>query len=184
MIRAFKGIAPRIHPDALILEHCVIAGDVVIGAESSVWFHATIRGDVGAVRIGARSNIQDGCVLHESTGRTPLVIEDDVTVGHGAILHGCHLKSRCLVGMGATVLDQAVVGENAMVGAGALIPEGMIVPDGHLAVGVPAKVRRPLTEAEIAALKESADHYVAYAKEYAKGQKEERVGTEPGTLQE
>jgi carbonic anhydrase/acetyltransferase-like protein (isoleucine patch superfamily) len=184
MIKSFKGRAPRIHPDALILDHVVIAGDVQIGPESSVWFHATIRGDVGAVRIGARSNIQDGCVLHESTGRTPLIIEDEVTVGHNAVLHGCHLKRRCLVGMGATVLDEAVVGENAMVGAGALVPEGMIIPDGHLAVGVPAKVRRPLTDAEIAALKDSADHYVEFAKEYARDLQDNRVGSEPGPIQE
>ncbi len=168
MIRTFKGATPRIHPDALILEHVVIAGDVEIGPESSVWYHAAIRGDVGPVRIGARSNIQDGCVLHESSGRTPLVIGNECTVGHGAILHGCRLKDRCLIGMGATVLDEAVVGENAMVGAGALVPEGMVIPDGHLAIGVPAKVRRPLTEDEIRGLKESADHYVEFAKEYAR----------------
>ena len=166
MIKSFKGISPRINPQALILPNVVIAGDVEIGPETSVWFHATIRGDVGAVRIGARSNIQDNCVLHESTGRTPLIIGDEVTVGHGAVLHGCRLSNRCLIGMGATVLDGAVVGENCMIGAGALVPEGMIVPDGHLAVGVPAKVRRPLTEAEILTLKDSADHYVEYAKEY------------------
>jgi gamma-carbonic anhydrase len=184
MIQSFRGITPRIHPQALILPHVVIAGDVEIGSESSVWFHATIRGDVGAVRIGARTNIQDACVLHESTGRTPLVIGDEVTVGHGAILHGCRLSNRCLIGMGATVLDGAVVGENAMVGAGALVPEGMEIPAGHLAVGVPAKVRRPLTEAEILSLKESAEHYVEYAKEYAKDQDRTPPNAQPGTLQE
>ena len=164
MIRSFQGKAPRIHPDALILAHTVIAGDVVIGAESSVWFHATIRGDVGAVRIGVRSNVQDNCVLHESTGRTPLVIGDEVTVGHGAILHGCQLKNRCLVGMGATVLDGAVVGENAMVGAGALVTAGTVIPDGHLAIGAPARVKRPLTDAEIQAQADSAAHYVEFSK--------------------
>ncbi|HOU52682.1 MAG TPA: gamma carbonic anhydrase family protein [Myxococcota bacterium] len=166
MRRPFDRRAPRIHPEAILLEPCVVAGDVEIGPETSVWFGAVIRGDVGAVRIGARSNIQDNCVLHESTRRTPLVIEDEVTVGHGAILHGCHLKKRCLVGMGAVVLDEAVVGQEAMVGAGALVPEGMVIPDRHLAVGVPAKVRRPLTEAEVAALQESAEHYVEAAREY------------------
>lgn len=183
MLKSFKGATPRVDPSALILEPCVVAGDVVIGPDSSVWFHAVIRGDVGAVRIGARSNVQDGCVLHESTGRTPLVIEDDVTIGHGAILHGCHLKSRCLIGMGATVLDQAVVGEDAMVGAGALVPEGMEIPAGHLAVGVPAKVRRPLSPEEIAGLKASAEHYVEYARIYAAGQ-DRAPGGEPPTQQE
>lgn len=166
MRKPFNQRAPRIDPEAILLTPCVVAGDVEIGPETSVWFGAVIRGDVGAVRIGARSNIQDNCVLHESIGRTPLVIEDEVTVGHGAILHGCHLKKRCLVGMGAVVLDGAVVGQEAMVGAGALVPEGMVIPDRHLAVGVPAKVRRPLTEAEVAALQESAEHYVEAAREY------------------
>jgi len=169
MRRDFGDRSPRVDPEAILLEPCVVAGDVEIGPESSVWFGAVVRGDVGPVRIGARSNIQDNCVLHESTGRTPLVIEDEVTVGHGAILHGCHLKRRCLVGMGAVVLDEAVVGEEAMVGAGALVPEGMVIPDRHLAVGVPAKVRRPLTEAEVRALAESAEHYVQAAREYGKG---------------
>jgi gamma-carbonic anhydrase len=183
MVKSFRDQSPRIDPSARVLEPCVIAGDVVIGPDSSVWFHAVIRGDVGPIRIGARSNVQDCCVLHESTGRTPLIVEDDVTIGHGAILHGCHLKSRCLIGMGATVLDQAVVGQDAMVGAGALVPEGMVIPDGHLAVGVPAKVKRPLSEAEIATLKASAEHYVEYARVYAAAQERPPAG-EPPTQQE
>ena len=166
MILSFKGHAPRIHPEALILEPVVITGDVEIGPESSVWFHAVIRGDVGPVRIGARTNIQDGCILHESSGQTPCIIEDEVTVGHGAVIHGALLKRRCLVGMGAVILDGAVVGEGAMVGAGALVTEGMVIPDGHLAVGVPAKVRRPLSEEERQGFVASAAHYVEHAREY------------------
>lgn len=169
MIREFKGIRPTIHPDALVLEPSTIVGDVQIGPESSVWFGAVIRGDVGAVRIGARSNVQDGALLHETSDRSSCIIGDEVTVGHGAIIHGAILKNRCLVGMGAIVLDNAVVGQNAMVGAGALVPEGMVIPDGHLAVGVPARVKRPLTEAEIASLAESAEHYVQYAKQTLAG---------------
>jgi carbonic anhydrase/acetyltransferase-like protein (isoleucine patch superfamily) len=166
MIRRFKQHTPRIDPNAVILEPCVITGDVEIGPEASVWFNAVIRGDVGAVRIGARSNIQDGCILHETTDRTQCIIAEDVTVGHGAILHGCRLERGCLIGMGAIVLDNAVVGEFAMVGAGALVPEGMEIPPRHLAVGVPAKVKRPLTEDEIKNLVYSAIHYVEYARAY------------------
>lgn len=169
MIRPFDGILPRVHPDAFVLEPSTVIGDVEIGPESSVWFGAVIRGDVGAVRIGARSNIQDGCVLHESGGISSCIIGDDVTVGHAAIIHGAILKDGCLVGMGATVLDNAVVGENALVGAGALVPEGMEIPPGHLAVGVPAKVKRPLTPEEIAGLADSAAHYVEYARRTARG---------------
>ncbi len=169
MIRDFNGIHPRIHPDAIILEPSTIIGDVEIGPESSVWFGAVIRGDVGAVRIGARSNVQDGCIIHETTNHSSCLIGDDVTVGHGAIIHGAIIKDRCLIGMGAIVLDNAVVGEDAMVGAGALVPEGMQIPAGHLAVGIPAKVKRPLTPQEITALADSAIHYVAYSKQMAKG---------------
>lgn len=164
MIRPFDGIHPRVHPDAIVLEPSTIIGDVAIGPDSSVWFGAVIRGDVGAVRIGARSNIQDGCVLHETGGLSSCIIGNDVTVGHGAIIHGATLKDGCLVGMGATVLDNAIVGENALVGAGALVPEGMEIPAGHLAIGVPAKVKRPLTSEEIAGLADSAAHYVEYAR--------------------
>jgi len=168
MIKPYKGAVPRIHREALILEPVVITGDVEIGPEASIWFGAVVRGDVGPVSIGARTNIQDLCMLHETLGRTQCIIEDEVTVGHRAVIHGALLKRRCLVGMGAVVMDEAVVGENAMVGAGAVVPEGMHIPDGHLAMGVPAKVVRPLVDVEIEALALSAEHYVQYAKEYLK----------------
>ena len=165
MILSYKGATPRIDPGAIVLEPAVVVGDVEIGKDASIWFGAVVRGDSGPVRIGARSNVQDNCVIHVTTGgRT--TIEEEVTVGHGAILHGCHLKRRCLIGMGATILDGAVVGENAMVGAGALVTGGMIIPDGHLAIGAPAKVRRPLTADEIRAQAESAAHYVEFSKGY------------------
>ncbi len=166
MLLEFAGQFPRVHPEAILLEPVVITGDVEIGPESSVWFGSVIRGDVGAVRIGWRANIQDGCVVHESLGRTPCVIEDEVTVGHRAVVHGAHLRRRCLIGMGAVILDGVVVGEEAMVGAGALVPEGLVIPDRHLAVGVPARVRRPLTPEEVAALSVSAAHYLEYARQY------------------
>lgn len=168
MLLCFGDKRPRIDPSALILEPCIIAGDVVIGALSSVWFNAVIRGDVGPVRIGSRVNVQDGCVLHESLGRTPCVVEDDVTIGHRAIVHGATLRRACLIGMGAVVMDEAVVGAESIVGAGAVVPERMVVPDGHLAVGVPARVVRPLTPEERARLLASAELYVQYATKYLK----------------
>lgn len=166
MVIEVKGLRPQISEEAIILEPVVIAGDVVIGPKSSIWFGTVIRGDVGPVRIGGLVNIQDGCVLHESAGRTPLIIEDEVTVGHRAIVHGAHLKRRCLIGMGAIVMDGAVVGEEAIVGAGALVPEGFVVPDGHLVVGVPARVKRPLSPEEKAYLSASALHYFEYGRLY------------------
>lgn len=166
MIRNYLDKFPSVSKDARVLEGAVVTGDVVIGPESSVWYQAVIRADVGPVRIGSRVNIQDRCVIHESNNRAGTFIEDEVTVGHGAIIHGATLKQRCLVGMGAIVLDDAVIGEEAIVGAGALVPEGMIVPPRHLALGVPARVKRPLTDEEVASLKWTADHYVQKAKDY------------------
>jgi carbonic anhydrase/acetyltransferase-like protein (isoleucine patch superfamily) len=168
MIRSVKGKAPRIDPDAVVMETAVLTGDVEVGADASIWCGAAVRGDLGSIRIGARSSIQDNCVVHCSAGGS-VVVGDEVTVGHGAILHGCHLKRRCLVGMGAIVLDGAVVGENAMVGAGSLVTGGTIVPDGHLALGSPAKVKRPLTPEELKSLEDSAAHYVELSKEYREG---------------
>jgi carbonic anhydrase/acetyltransferase-like protein (isoleucine patch superfamily) len=157
-------VTPRIDPEAILLEPCVVVGDVEIGAGTSVWFHAVIRGDMGSVRIGCRTSIQDCCVLHEALGGPSCIVEDDVTVGHGAILHGCLCKRGSLIGMGATVLDGAVIEEEAMVGAGAMVPPGMVVPAGHLAVGVPAKVRRPLMPGEIEHTKAAAARYVETAR--------------------
>ena len=177
MLIEFAGITPRVSPDAILLEPVVLSGDVEVGPETSIWFGSVIRGDVGPVRIGARVNIQDGCVLHETAGRSACIVEDEVTVGHRAVVHGALLKRRCLIGMGAVILDGAVIGEEAMVGAGALVPEGMVVPDRHLAVGVPARVRRPLTPQEIAYLPASAAHYLEYALEYARRMRPTRAGS-------
>lgn len=167
MVLEFGGVRPRVHPDAILLEPVVVSGDVEIGARASLWFGSVVRGDVGPVRIGELVNIQDLCVLHESTGRTPCIIEAEVTVGHRAVIHGAHIKRRSLIGMGAVILDEAVVGEEAIVGAGALVPEGMIIPDRHLALGVPARVVRALRPEEIEALVASAQHYWEYAQKYA-----------------
>ncbi|MBI5380178.1 MAG: gamma carbonic anhydrase family protein [Nitrospirae bacterium] len=170
MIGAYKGIWPKIDPSVFIEETAVIVGDVVIGPESSVWFHAVVRGDVNLVRIGARTNIQDLSMLHVH-GDHPLIIGDEVTVGHAVKLHGCTIKDRCLLGIGAIVLDGAVVGEEAVIAAGALVPEGMIVPPRMVAMGVPAKVKREVTEEELAWIRQSAANYVGYAKAYRMGKK-------------
>lgn len=162
----YEGKAPRLAATAWLAEGTVVTGDVEIGEASSVWFGTVIRGDVNSVRIGARTNIQDQCVVHV-TGKThPTVIGDDVTVGHRAVLHGCTVHDRCLIGIGAIVLDGAVIGPDAMVGAGALVPPGMVVPPGKLVVGAPAKVKRDLTPEEIAFLLTSAANYAGYAARY------------------
>src|SRR5512145_1325754 len=162
----YDGKAPRIAPSAFLAEGTVVAGDVEIGEDSSVWFGTVIRGDVNTVRIGARTNVQDQSLVHVTGGTHPTVIGDDVTVGHRAVLHGCTIHDRCLVGIGAIVLDGAVVGPDAMVGAGALVPPGMVVPPGKLVLGAPAKVKRDLTPDEIAALRTSAERYAGYAAKY------------------
>src|SRR5512140_241925 len=165
-VAPFRGISPRLHPSVLVMEGGRVIGDVEIGEGSSIWPGAVVRGDVHHVRIGARSNLQDGVVVHVTTDRHATLIGDDVTVGHRAVLHGCTVRERCLIGIGAIVLDGAVVGPDAMVGAGALVPPGMVVPPGVLVLGAPARVRRALTDEEKAGLRESAAHYVELAARY------------------
>jgi carbonic anhydrase/acetyltransferase-like protein (isoleucine patch superfamily) len=143
-----------------------VIGRVEIGEESSVWFGAVLRGDVNSIRIGRRSNIQDNCTIHVDEGAHPTTIEDEVTVGHNAILHGCKIQSRVLIGMGAIILDGAEIGEDCIVGAGALVLEGAVIPPGTLALGLPAKKFRPLTDQEVEMIRGSAAHYVKQAKEW------------------
>jgi carbonic anhydrase/acetyltransferase-like protein (isoleucine patch superfamily) len=169
VILGYDGKSPRVAGSAFLAPGCVVAGDVEIGEDSSVWFQTVIRGDVNVVRIGARTNIQDHSVVHVTSRTNPTVIGDDVTVGHRVVLHGCTVNDRCLVGIGAIVLDGAVVGPDAMIGAGALVPPGMVVPSGTLVLGAPAKVRRDLTADELAFLRASAANYVGYAARYRQG---------------
>ena len=166
MIRQYKGKSPEIGSSAYIDDSAHIIGDVVIGEESSVWFNATIRGDVNYIRIGARTNIQDSSVLHVTKGTHPLFIGSEVTVGHSVTLHGCTIKDRCLIGMGAIILDGAEVGEDSIVGAGALVKEGMRVKPKTLVVGVPAREVRQLTDEEVQRIKTSARNYIDYMSEY------------------
>jgi len=172
-IRKYKDISPDIHATAYIDESAVVIGDVMIGQDSSVWPMSVIRGDVNSITIGARSNIQDGSILHESHTSEffpgyPLVVGDDVTVGHKAILHACTVGNMCLVGMSATVMDGAVLGDYVIVGAGSLVPPGKQLESGYLYVGSPVKRVRGLNEKERSFLEYSAKHYAKLKDEYLK----------------
>lgn len=169
MTLSFGKLTPRIDPSAWIAPGATVAGDVELGADSSVWFGAVVRGDVFPIRIGARSNVQDLSVLHVTHDRHATVIGDDVTVGHRVVLHGCTVEDGALVGIGAIVLDRSVVGAGALVAAGSLLTPGTVVPPGHVAMGSPAKVVREVTDAERAWMRESAANYVGYARRYAAG---------------
>ena len=166
MIRTFQGIKPTVPTSCFIETTAVVIGDVVMGEECSVWFNAVIRGDVYYIRIGERTNVQDLCMLHVTHDTHPLIIGNDVTIGHNVVLHGCAIQDRVLVGMGAIIMDGAVIGEDSVVGAGALVVEGTIVPPKSLILGAPAKVKRSVTDKELAWIKASAGNYVRYARQY------------------
>lgn len=166
VLRPFRSVHPRIAPTAFIDQSAQIIGDVVVGDESSVWMNAVVRGDVNAIRIGRRTNVQDGCVVHVMAGTHPTSLGDEVTVGHAAVLHGCTVADRCLIGMGAIVLNGAVIGCDSMVAAGALVVEGARVPARSLVMGSPGRVRRRLSDEEVASIERYAAHYVEYRREY------------------
>ncbi len=166
MILPHKNRWPEIHETAFVAPSADIIGDVVIGSHSSVWFQCVVRGDVNTIRIGHRTNIQDGSVLHVTRKKAPLVIGDEVTIGHRTMIHGCTIGNRVLVGMSATILDHAEIGEECMIGAGALVTQGMKVPPRSLVVGVPGKIARALKPEEVAFLAKSAENYVGDLVEY------------------
>ena len=166
VIRPFRGITPRVHPTAFIDDSAQVIGDVDIGEESGVWMSAVVRGDVHWIRIGRRSNLQDGTIVHAMSGTFPTTIGNGVTIGHGAVIHGCTIEDQCLIGMGAIVLNGALVGTQSIVAAGTLILEEMKVPPRSLVVGVPGKVKRLLTQTEVSGIQGYADRYVAYRLEY------------------
>jgi carbonic anhydrase/acetyltransferase-like protein (isoleucine patch superfamily) len=165
VIRGYKGVRPTLGARAYVDPSAQVIGDVALGDDASVWMNAVVRGDVNRIHIGARSNVQDNCVLHV-TGQHPTVVGEEVTVAHSATLHGCTVERRCLVGIGALVLNGAVVGEECIVAAGALVSEGMEVPPRSLVMGVPARVRRPVTEKERKGLASYARNYVGYKDTY------------------
>ncbi len=152
----------QIHPSVFLAQGAVVVGDVTLHAQSGVWFNATLRGDVEAIVLGPRSNIQEGCILHADPG-FPAVIGADVTVGHGAVVHGARVGDNCIIGIRAVLLNGAVIGENSIVGAGALVTEGKVFPPGSLILGMPARVVRALTDEEIAGNRLSAARYVERA---------------------
>jgi carbonic anhydrase/acetyltransferase-like protein (isoleucine patch superfamily) len=164
------GQRPTIAANAWVAPSADLIGDVHLAELASVWFGAVIRADNTPIRVGARSNIQESAMLHSDPG-APCTVGEDVTVGHHAILHGCTVGDRTLIGMGATVLNRAVIGEDCLVGAGALVTEGKVFPAGYLIVGSPAKAIRPLDEAQKAMLKMSAALYASKQREYAEGLK-------------
>lgn len=166
MIRTFQGIKPTVPQSCYVEDTAVVIGDVVLGEDCSVWFNAVIRADVNYIRIGDRTNVQDLCMLHVTHDTHPLIIGSGVTIGHNAVLHGCTVKDRVLVGMGAIIMDGVVIGEDSVVGAGALVVEGTVVPPKSVILGSPARVRRSVTAKELAWIKESADNYVKYARQY------------------
>ena len=166
MIRPFRGKHPKIHPSAFVVESAQVIGDVEIGEQSSVWFNAVVRGDVFYIRIGNRTNIQDGTVVHVTNGTHATILEDEVTVGHNVTLHGCQIERGCLVGMGSIVMDDVRVGAQSIVAAGALISPGTIVPPRSLVMGVPAKVKRPLTAEEVDGLAQYWKNYIEYTEQY------------------
>ena len=166
MLIPYRGKMPNVHDSVFVADGAKIIGDVEIGKESSVWFNTVIRGDVHFIRIGERTNIQDNCVLHVTHGRFPLQIGSNITVGHGAIVHGATVGDHCLIGMGSRILDNAKLGAFCLVAAGAVVLEGFNVPEGMLVAGDPARVKRPLTAEERQQLIRSAQNYVDYVRTY------------------
>lgn len=166
LIRTINGFTPQIGENVFLAENATVLGDVVIGNDSSVWYSAVIRGDVNSIRIGNRTNVQDLAMIHCTYKTNPTVIGDDVTIGHGAVVHGCQIKNLCLIGMNAVVLDKAVVNDYCVIAAGSVVLEGQVLESGHLYAGVPAKKIKPLTDAQKQLLHQSAKGYVMYADWY------------------
>ncbi len=169
MLRPFGTVLPTVHPSAYIDASAQVIGDVTIGAESSIWMCAVVRGDVNRIRIGRRSNVQDGSVVHVMKDTHPTTIGDEVTIGHAAVIHGCTIEDRCLIGMGAIVLNGARVGAGSIVAAGTLLVEGAAIPPRSLVMGTPGKVRRELADDEVVEIQAYAARYVQYRVEYLKG---------------
>ena len=165
MIMNFKGKSPKISETSFIADSADVIGDIEIGDYSSVWFNAVLRGDRNRIKIGSRTSIQDNVVIHANP-ENGVQIGNDVTVGHGAVLHGCRIENNVLIGMNSTVLNRAEIGRNSIVGANALIPEGKKFPENSLIIGVPGKVKREIDKSEIETIAENAAEYVEFVREY------------------
>jgi gamma-carbonic anhydrase len=168
---SLNGVAPTVAEDAFIAPTAAVIGDVVIGSETGIWFHCLVRGDMNSIRIGARTNIQDGTVVHVDSGEFSTFIGDDVTVGHNAVIHACTLKNRAFVGISATVLDGAVIEEGGMLAAGGLLTPGKVVGPNELWTGSPAKLRRVMDLEERKKFDRNAEVYRALAKQFRAGLK-------------
>jgi gamma-carbonic anhydrase len=167
MLRSFGGTRPTVDPSAYVDQSAQVIGDVHIGPESSVWMNVVIRGDVHRIRIGARTNVQDGTIVHVQARTHPTTIGDEVTIGHGAIVHGCTIEDRCLIGMGAILLNGVRVGAESIVAAGSLLPENFQVPPRSLVMGRPATIKRSLADIEASTIRDYAARYVATRLDYA-----------------
>jgi len=161
-----RGVRPTLGRDVFVADNASVVGDVHLGDEASVWFGAVVRGDYFPIRVGARSNIQDNAVVHITAGTAATTIGDDVTVGHAAILHGCTVRDRCLVGMGSIVLDGAVIGEDSFIAAGSLVTPNTIVPPRSFVIGRPAKVARRVTDEDLSWIHDAAKLYAGYARDF------------------
>ncbi len=167
-IYPYREVRPRLGDRVFLAPDAVLTGDIAVGDDVSFWFHTVARGDVHWIKIGRATNVQDGTVLHVTHERYPLTIGEGVVIGHSAVVHGCTVEDGALIGIGARVLDGAVIEQGAQVGAGAVVAPRMRVPAGHLVLGIPARVVRPLTAAEIQQFAEIRDRYVALKNEYAR----------------
>jgi len=177
LLLPYEGRAPRLHPGAWVAPGATVVGDVELGRDSSVWYGCVLRGDVHGIRVGARTNLQDGSVVHVTAGRFAAEIGDEVSVGHRAVVHGCRVGAGALIGIGAIVLDGAEIGEEALVGAGALVVPGGVVPAGALVLGAPARVVRELSRAERAEQRERTLRYVETARAHARAAEGGRPAT-------
>ncbi len=160
------GVRPVLGRHVFVADNATVIGDVHLGDEASVWFGAVLRGDYFPIRIGARTNVQDNAVVHITAGKAATRIGDDVTIGHAAVVHGCSIGDRCLVGMGSIVLDGAVVGDDSFIGAGSLVTPGTVIPPRSFVLGRPAKAVRPVKEEELAWIRDAASLYVGYARDF------------------
>jgi carbonic anhydrase/acetyltransferase-like protein (isoleucine patch superfamily) len=171
MILNYLNVQPKIGKDVFIAEGAKVIGDVEIGDYSGIWFNAVVRGDVNYIKIGDKTNIQDGCVLHVTEETAPLNIGSGVTIGHGVILHGCTIEDNCLIGTGSIIWDGAVIGEGSIVGAGAVVLANTKVPPHSVILGFPAKVKKAVSEEQYQEILQSAEHYAEFAKNYMKNLK-------------
>ena len=166
MIKKFQNKQPQLGEDVYVSENAIVIGDVTLGDEVNIWFGAVLRGDMHYIKIGNRTNIQDNSVVHVTTGVSPTNIGNNVTVGHGAIIHGCTIEDNCMIGMGAVVMDDAVVGEGSLIGAGALVPPNMKIPPKLLVVGMPGKIVREVSDEEFQMIIDRPQEYIDLAAGY------------------